>query len=208
MKRLSLLLAISYPCVVHAAIVSGSELLTVLAVAILGTLLLAPGLRAGNPVAWITAPFLAMGIVWLLHAHIGWLPLYVYAPPVLINFFVAWIFGRTLLAGRTPLIERLVRLLHEPDAALDPAILIYARRLTLTWAVLLSGLGLASLWLALYATPRTWSLFANLLSYLIVGGFFLAEYAYRQRRFPQQPYRNIFDFMRRTAIAWQRTAQF
>ena len=29
-----------------------------------------------------------------------------------------------------------------------------------------------------------WSLFANLLNYGIVGGFFVGEYLYRKRRFP------------------------
>jgi hypothetical protein len=42
-----------------------------------------------------------------------------------------------------------------------------------------------------------WSLFANFLNYVIAGAFFLAEYIYRQHRFPEQPYRNIVDFMRK-----------
>ena len=31
--------------------------------------------------------------------------------------------------------------------------------------------------------------------------FFLIEYAYRRQRFPRQPYRNMFDFIRRTLAA-------
>jgi hypothetical protein len=46
-----------------------------------------------------------------------------------------------------------------------------------------------------------WSLFANLIGYLLVAAFFLIEYAYRGRRFPQQPYRNLFDFLRRMLAA-------
>ena len=46
--------------------------------------------------------------------------------------------------------------------------------------------------------PReTWSLFANLMNYLVVACFFLAEYAYRRRRFPEQPYAGLLDFLRR-----------
>ena len=45
----------------------------------------------------------------------------------------------------------------------------------------------------------TWSLFANVLNYLIVGAFFAAEYWFRRRRFPQQTYRGFIDFMRQLA---------
>ena len=38
---------------------------------------------------------------------------------------------------------------------------------------------------------------ANLIEYLIVAAFFAIEYAYRRQRFPRQPYRNMFDFVRR-----------
>jgi hypothetical protein len=48
---------------------------------------------------------------------------------------------------------------------------------------------------------EVWSLFANVLNYLIVGAFFVLEYGYRRRRFPQQPYRHIFDFLRRAGAA-------
>ncbi len=44
---------------------------------------------------------------------------------------------------------------------------------------------------------EVWSLFANFIDYVMAGLLFLAEYAYRQRKFPQQPYRNFFDFINR-----------
>jgi uncharacterized membrane protein len=135
---------------------------------------------------------------------------------VLIPCFMAWIFGRTLAGGRTPLIERIVRLSHSPREPIDAAVLVYARRLTLTWTVLFVFLGTVNLVLALCATPNgilpwlgvdppvrvpreTWSLFANVLNYLIVAAFFTLEYAWRRYRFPHQPYANMFDFIRRTA---------
>jgi len=219
MKVLLIMLAMSYPFLVHAAVISGSERLIVACIALLGTLLIAPGLRAGRRTAWLAAPFLSIGIVLLARAHAGWLPLY--APPVLINFFLAWVFGRTLFSGQTPLIERLARLMHAPAELLDPAIPVYARRLTFAWTFLFCAMALLNLLLALCAVPsgilallnvdppvevslQTWSLFANVLNYLIAGGFFLAEYAYRQRRFPNQPYRNLFDFIRRASAVSHR----
>lgn len=51
---------------------------------------------------------------------------------------------------------------------------------------------------------NAWALFTNVIGYVSVGAFFLAEYAYRQYRFPKQPYRNLMDFVRRTVAAVQR----
>lgn len=216
------LLAMSYPFMVHAAVARNDPALTVAALTILATLLITPGLLAKNLYAWIAAPVCIGIIVLLAKTADAGLPLY--APPVLLNFFAAWIFGRTLVKGQVPLIERLVRLLHDPQEQLDPAIPPYARRLTLAWAILLSGLGVINLLLALYAMPagiiaalgydppvqvprEIWSLFANFLNYLIVAGFFIAEYIYRRRRFPQQPYRNFLDFIRRAAAVGHRAVR-
>jgi uncharacterized membrane protein len=58
-------------------------------------------------------------------------------------------------------------------------------------------LAATNLLLAVFAEPEQWSLFANLIAYLFVLGFFIAEYAYRRRRFPQQPYRNVLEFAQR-----------
>ena len=49
------------------------------------------------------------------------------------------------------------------------------------------------------AAVETWSLFANVLNYVIVAAVFLLEFAYRRRRFPGRPYRGSLDFLRRTA---------
>jgi len=94
-----------------------------------------------------------------------------------------------------------------------PALLAYARRLTLAWSLLFVLLALLNLLLALLAVPHgllasaglpppwgvpqaIWSLFANLLNYLIVGMFFVAEFAYRRRRFRDLPYRTLAQFVR------------
>jgi hypothetical protein len=57
------------------------------------------------------------------------------------------------------------------------------------------------LWLGVQppvTVPRElWSLFANVLNYVIMAGFFLLEYGYRRYRFPEQPYANMFEFIRR-----------
>ena len=50
----------------------------------------------------------------------------------------------------------------------------------------------------LAVSHELWSLFTNLID------FFVIESAYRRHRFPRQPYRNMFDFLRRMAAAMPR----
>ena len=204
-------LAIAYPVLAHLAVVSRSVAVTVASLAVLASLALLPRLAARSVVAWCLAPLAAAGLVLLAQSNAAWLPLY--ATPVFVNLFGAWIFGHTLAPGQTPLIERLARLLHEPEGISDE-VARYARKVTLMWAVFLSALAVLNLTLALLATPggvllmmgwrpivtvpvEVWSLFANFIDYVLAGALFLGEYAYRQRKFPEQPYRNVIDFMRR-----------
>lgn len=208
-----LLLAIGFPLTAHFAAVGHNASLTLASVGMLAALVMLPKLMQWRVAAWCAVPAVLVGLFVLWRVHAEWLPLY--AMPVFINFFVAWLFGHTLAPGETPLVERLVRLLHE-SADVTPHILRYARRVTVAWTVLMSALGLLSLTLALVARPNgilellgltppfsvsleTWSLCANGLNYLIPGVFFVAEYLYRDSRFPEHPYRNLLDFMRRAA---------
>jgi uncharacterized membrane protein len=216
-----IILGVAYPLMAHAAVVSHSAAITIASLAVLAALVMLPRLVRGSVVMWCAVPVVIAALALLWRVNAAWLPLY--ATPVFVTLFAAWVFGHTLAAGDTPLIVRLVRLLHAPNDP-GPEIEHYARSVTLAWTVLLTGLALLSLTLALVAEPNgillmsgiqppftvsieTWSLFANLLNYAIAVGFFLVEYVYRRRRFPQQPYRNLFDFLRRAAAVGQRAMQ-
>jgi uncharacterized membrane protein len=204
-------LAIGFPLIAHAAVVSRNGSLTIISLAVLTLLVMLPRLVRWSGAAWCAVPVVTGALVLLWRAHAAWLPLYV--TPVIVNFFVAWIFGHTLAPGQVPLVERLARLMHGSETLPDD-IVHYARKVTLAWTVLTCALGVLNLTLALVAEPggilalcgitppftvsvETWSLFANGLDYLIAGGFFVAEYFYRNTRFPDQPYRNMFDFVKR-----------
>lgn len=204
-------LAIAYPVVVHWAVMTRSVTLTVASLAILAALALLPRLVARSVLAWCLTPVVIAGLWYLDRQNASWLPLY--AAPVIINLFGSWIFGHTLARGQVPLIERLARLLHEPQE-ISEEIARYARKVTLAWTLFLFGLAMFTLTLALLANPdgillmmgiqpivtvpqEVWSLFANFLNYVLAGSFFIIEYIYRQRRFPEQPYKNFIDFMMR-----------
>jgi len=209
LKFLMIALAIAYPVTAHMAVATRSVAVTVASLAVLASLPLLPRLVARSVVAWCLLPVIVAGLWLLAQSQAAWLPLY--TMPVVVNLFGAWIFGHTLAPGKMPLIERLARLLHEEDGITDE-IARYARKVTLMWALFLSGLAVLNLTLALLATPggillmmgvqpivtvpvEVWSLFANFIDYVMAGLLFLAEYAWRRRKFPQQPYRNLFDFI-------------
>ncbi len=209
-------LAVAYPLFAHGASLLNSPGLTVASVAILAAAMLVRPMIDGRRWAWLAAPGAVLAIFWLWRADAAALVLYL--PPVLLNVFLGWLFGHTLLHGSMPLIERLVRLLQPPGEPPETAVIRYAGRLTWLWTVLFALLGAVNLGLAACVTPgglfesvgvrsplavsrETWSLFANVLNYAIVAVFFILEYAYRRQRFPDRPYRNLPDFLRRAAAA-------
>jgi uncharacterized membrane protein len=210
---LRLLLAIAYPLLAHRASVDGDNALAAVALLDLALIVLLEPLARWRGWAWV---LLALSVAGLWALRDGDVPvLLLLAPPMLFAAWVSWFFGRSLRPGRVPLISRIVAALEacEPSA-LKPELQRYTRRLTFAWALLLGLLALADGVLALIAVPdgvlarlgqppvlsvsqQAWSWFANLLDYGILGGFFLGEYLLRQRLFPDPPYRNFLDFLRR-----------
>ena len=132
------------------------------------------------------------------------------ATPALIAALVGWMFARTLLRGRRPLIARAVVAMDGPQMLEDPAVARYARRLTLIWASFQAALALIALILALCAWygPQRWPalpgprLFGVVLLPLAVAALILAEFALRPRLLPQAPPRSLYAFVRDLARAW------
>jgi uncharacterized membrane protein len=215
-SRCKTLLALAYPFVAHFAVVRGSITLIVVALALLVAAAMLPAMARGSAVAWITTPVIAAGLWWLSRSNHAALPLYI--APVAVPGFMAVVFGASLLPGQMPVIEQLIRLMQPPDDVPEDSVWAYARGLTLAWTMLFTLLATTNLLLALLAEPnglllaggitppiavprQWWSLFANVIGYLLVAALFLIEYAYRRRRFPRQPHRNLLDFFRRVLAA-------
>lgn len=216
-RQVTTALSFAYPVLAHFAVARNSEGLTLAALALLAAIALLPGLVRGAAAAWLAVPLVGAAYWWLSSLAMPVLPLYV--PPILVPAFLAYVFGNTLMLGRTPLISQLIRLLQAPgDAEPESAVWSYARRLTAVWTVLFLALATFNLVLAALVEPdgllraggiapplavshEVWSLFTNLIEYLVVAALFLIEYAYRRQRFPRQPYRNMFDFIRRMLAA-------
>ena len=183
---LGLCLFVAYPAVAHfgrpAAAVA---LLATLAAYIVASLCLR------HPLRWLAPPAAGFAMLWGSPA-VEWL---LFIPPVVINAMLAWLFGRTLVRGRVPLIARFAVM---EQGTLSAELAAYTRRLTWVWTVLFIAAALFSLALALSGHRDAWSLFTNVVNYLLVAALFLGEFVYRRLRFrayrhhsPLQLLRNV-----------------
>jgi len=211
---LRLVLAIAYPLLAHAASHRRDGVLAAFALADIALIVLLHPLLSRRGWAWVMLAVSVAGLAWLARSGYALLPLLLV--PVAFVSLVAYGFGRTLRPGKVPLITRMVAGLDAiPASELAPELRSYTRTLTAAWATLLGVLALLNLLLALLAVPNgllasvgvtppvtvsamQWSWFANILDYGIVGGFFLLEFAFRQRRFPGRDH-SLLDFLRRMA---------
>ena len=211
---LRLLLAIAYPLLAHLASHWRDGTLAAFALADIALIVLLQPLLLRRGWAWALLALIGAGLLWLARSGYALQPLLLV--PVAFIGLVGYGFGRTLRHGRVPLITRMVAALDGiPASDLAPELGSYTRALTASWATLLGGLALLNLVLALLAVPNgllasvgitppltvseaQWSWFANILNYGIVGGFFLLEFAFRQRRFPGRDH-SLLDFLQRMA---------
>jgi uncharacterized membrane protein len=208
-----LLLSAAYPFLAHAASTLRDPALAALALLDIVLILLVVPLARGRAWAWLAV--VASGAALWIAQDSRLLPVLLLLPPVVFPWLVAWFFARTLRAGQVPLISRIVAGLEQcTPADLAPPLKAYTRGLTRLWALVLASMGVANLVLGLIAVPdgllvqlgypppvtvsqATWSWIANLIDYGVAGLLFAIEYAVRQRVFPDRPYRDFPDFVRR-----------
>ena len=114
-----------------------------------------------------------------------------FLPPIVINVLLAAYFARTLRAGQVPLITKFA---YMTDGYYMPEKAKYTRALTQTWVVVFVLFALESLLLALFASPKIWSLFANFINYLFVLILFVGELFLRRLVLPQIKHLGIKDY--------------
>lgn len=206
---LEIVLALAYSVLAHAASARHDGPLAVCALAVLLLLVLVSPLAQRRLWAWLMLCAGLAALAWLARSPYTQVPLLLV--PTAFIALVAFVFGRSLTAGRTPLISKIVAALEdEPVPAAD--LMRYTRGLTAAWAWALALLAAINLALSLIAVPdgllaqfglhppltvtqTQWSWFANVFNYGIIGGFFAVEFAIRKRRFPGR-YHNFLDFLK------------
>ncbi len=101
------------------------------------------------------------------------------AYPALVNAALLAQFGLSL-RGERPIVERMARL-SVPD--LSPAEQRYCRSVTLVWCAFFVVNGTAAALLAAFAPRGWWAGYTGVVSYVLVGALFAAEYVVRKARF-------------------------
>jgi len=169
-RALGAALFLAYPATVHFGRPAA-------ALAVLAALVafIACSIFTQHPARWLLPP--AAAAASLLVAPHEWI---LYAPPIAINLGLCWLFGRTLARRRVPLVSRFALL---EQGTLSDEIASYTRALTWAWTLLFAGAAAASLLLALSGNRDAWSLFTNLVNYLLVAALFLGELAWRRLRY-------------------------
>jgi uncharacterized membrane protein len=183
-RALGFALFLGYPATVHFA-------RPATAVALLATLAayVAASLLIDHAARWIVPP-LAASVFAMGLPDAQWV---LYLPPVIINLVLCWIFGRTLAAGRTPLIARFALM---EQGTLSDELASHARRLTWAWTLLFAAAAAVSVALALSGSRYAWSLFTNLVNYVLVAALFLGELAYRRVRFRAYRHQSALQLLR------------
>ena len=114
--------------------------------------------------------------------------------PTLALLWLAFLFGRTLRAGATPLIERIAR---EGKPELSAALCRYTQRLTLLWCAYFVIAALLTV-MVTFALRQSSTGVAAVSALLFVG-----EYRVRQRLFPNELFPGLLQQARDTVVVWR-----
>ena len=142
----------------------------------------------------------ALGGLFVWHGLRDVRPLYL-AEYVTIYSALTWLFGHSLRSG-APLITRLARSIHQTHQ-LTPEMERYTAQLTRAWALYFAGMGLLALLLFALLPFGWWALYANIISPLALGSFFLGEHLLRYRWHPEFERASFWA----SARAWRQRGQ-
>jgi uncharacterized membrane protein len=187
---------VAYQLAAHHAVATPGEHGLGLMLVIVPLLIFALSAAARSPWrAWLLPLWaLVCAGLWTMRAsltqHFGW---GLYLEHVAFNLALAWMFGRTLAAGREPLCTHFARMVH---GTLEPRVERYTRRVTLAWTLLFVGVALVSTILFATASIVAWSTFANYLALPLVALMFVAEYGCRRIALPDMQQSGVLASVR------------
>lgn len=192
MKRLLIILGVACPIFLHLAVAEESRIFLALALGI-AALFAFLGMVRRWPLWLAIAVAAAIEAPAWFSKDVGTLVLVAW--PLAIYVGLGWVFGRTLVEGSQPLVERIARLERGEDMPAE--LLRHARLVTWAWTVLFAGMAIVSTGLWLLGSSMAWSLFTNVISYFLVGGLFIGEYIYRVLRYSKYQHQNPIQVFRK-----------
>jgi hypothetical protein len=185
----------AYLAIVAAAFASGFAWLGELTTVLVATLFFWPGLKRGSPPA-ILVWLATIGAVAALTLR-GRGEIALDFLPVVVNAALCLLFAHTLLPASTPLVARVIAVIESPERAALPSVAVYARGLTLAWAILLGAQAAVLAALVACAVPdgflaafgiappialtgAAWRKYLHFGSYAVVLAFLALEYGFRR----------------------------
>lgn len=195
-RVIAIALIAAYPLLVHVALVFAVPQLLFIAPMLFLAGICWQGLVNRNNRVWLVFSLLCTGIALLEYLD---LTLYLlFLPPVVIPLLLLFIFGRTLISGREPLITAIGEAARGP---LSVAMRSYTRRLTQLWCVVFVMMIAWSAILPWLEQPELWSWFTNIINYGVVGVLFVGEFMLRKKLFPNHNHPGFFEYLRIIAHA-------
>lgn len=193
-KILLLLSFIGYPILLHVFILKEDEVEMWQLMFVFAPLLAVAAWVAFRMLGKVWWPLLtllfAAGVYYIAtgdHGRIGLLAVNGFSSATL-NLFLLWLFGRTLLPGKVPLISQISRHIN---GQLLPEVAEYTRYVTMAWCIFFALQVIISLALYAFAPLAAWSFFINVLNLPLLILMFVGEKAYRTIRFPNHPKTSI-----------------
>jgi uncharacterized membrane protein len=196
---------VAYTLLAHRVFASGqgTRLAALLACAPLAITLL--WLLWGSRYRWAATAGAGAGgvLLWVLWPDRGLdMTLLYLAQYLAVQLGLAALFGRTLLAGREPLVTRFARAVH---GELPPPIQRYCRAVTIAWTLFFAAMAATAILLYAFAPRAAWSAFLHLLTLPCVAAVFVIEYIVRRVRFPWFEHASILAGVRAFQRAFERT---
>jgi len=195
LRLLYVVLLVSYPIVLHILIAKGRPEIGLAYFAILlSWSALTDLLKRKTPDPLLLLTISAAGIAIMLFR--GNEILFLKLVPITIYLSLALVFSSSLRAGSEPLITRMAILVRGEITDREK---LYTYRVTVAWAIFFFTMVITSGLLATLATDREWSLFTNIISYLLTGAFFITEFLVRRVKLASEVNYSFKSFI--TALA-------
>lgn len=188
-KWVALLAVIAYPVLLHTFLLKDGIETSRLLLVFMPLLCVAAWvvLRTVGKAWWPLVGLLIGGGVYFFvsgdHGRVGLLAVNGLSHATL-NLFLLWLFGRTLLPGREPLITQISR---RVNGHLYSEVVGYTRWVTVAWCTYFFLQVLVSLLLYVFASLASWSFFINVLNLPLLVVMFVVEKACRTALFPNHP---------------------
>ena len=185
------ILIVCYPLFAYFAIATQIPALQITAIVSLSAGLLYRELCKRRIFSWSILCFVTLCMVVLSYVNLAFF--LIYLPPIIIPILLLSVFFRSLLPGKIPLVTNIAEKSRGP---LTDQMRNYTRNVTIIWVALFFAMATWSILLLWLGTLTLWSLFANVINYLLVVILFFGEHIFRKWRFPEYDHPNFIQYIR------------